>query len=602
MAQGAILTLLVAVAVLVTASPAQAHARVVRTEPASGATLAQAPTSVQLWFDEDVLAGYSSARIVDAGGHVVAQLRPRRTAGSSPTVALSLPALAGGSYGVVWRVLSADDAHTTSGALVFSVGAARPLLQLTPPVPSTPAGQDTALRWARLCLLSVLFGSLVVAGPVLAAAARRPPAPLALLRLARRRLLAVSAVAAPLAAIAGVAEQIRRSTSAGEGAWDLVLATRWGRVWLAQEAALVALALVATWLRTSRRALRAGAVAAGGLLGAVAALEALDSHAAALSTQRLAAMAAHALHTAAACTWLGALAALLVLLGARHPGNPLRPDVLRAVRGPFAVLAAGSTLVLMVTGLFEAGREVTMVEGLRSTSYGHLLLLKACLLAGLLALGLVNHRRLQRPALPRWGRTTVGAEAILGGAALLAVAALVGSVPPRSTSTAQPASAPPTLLGSAQDALVSLTASPGRPGLNAFTVEVSSTRRPAPAAVTDVRLALPGATVTLRELESGRWFGSGQLVDSPAQATVLVGRGDAQLAVSVPWRLNQAAPTIDRRPRHRLSPYTDALALLAALGLTGSAAAFAVRRRRAHTADRELAGLDPVPETVEVLG
>src|SRR5262249_56884878 len=78
-------------------------------------------------------------------------------------------------------------------------------------------------------------------------------------RLERRRLLAVAAGCAAAAATVGVAtlaEEGRRAAGAGAGrtlgqaVFDLLTGTRWGQLWLAREAALIALVAVILAIRS----------------------------------------------------------------------------------------------------------------------------------------------------------------------------------------------------------------------------------------------------------------------------------------------------------------------------------------------------------------
>src|SRR5262249_22627575 len=133
-------------------------------------------------------------------------------------------------------------------------------------------------------------------------------------------------------------------------------------------------------------ALRVLAVA---LVLAVAAIEALSSHSVALESARAAAVLAYSLHVLTALLWLGALPALVLVLFPRVPGLEPR-EVVRACRGPFSTLVVISVTVLVVTGLYGAGRQVPEPGQLLSTSYGRTLLLKTALLAAVGCLGLAN--------------------------------------------------------------------------------------------------------------------------------------------------------------------------------------------------------------------
>jgi hypothetical protein len=150
---------------------------------------------------------------------------------------------------------------------------------------------------------------------------------------------------------------------------------------------------------------------------------------------------------------------------------------------------------------------------------------------------------------------------------------------------------------SAGDLVVSLVVSPNQPGLNAFSILTTSTRRPDPAPVQDVVLQLDQAgapsTVTLRENVPGQFFGTGRLVStspagpSPVAITVEVRRGSGSTTLHLPWSVSPvppaAAPARQPPPPRRTAPYADALALVVlALGLLAAAVVTRRQRRQAH--------------------
>src|SRR4051794_36898141 len=117
-----LLVVSVLVAIALPAPTASAHSLLVRSEPASGTTLAESPGLAELWFSEDVTLSRSSARLVDGSGSVVPGTRPIMEAGNPRGLAIALPKLQAGTYGLVWQVMSAEDGHTASGTVVFGIG------------------------------------------------------------------------------------------------------------------------------------------------------------------------------------------------------------------------------------------------------------------------------------------------------------------------------------------------------------------------------------------------------------------------------------------------------------------------------------------------
>jgi hypothetical protein len=113
-----------------------------------------------------------------------------------------------------------------------------------------------------------------------------------------------------------------------------------GILWLAREAALIALVAVILGIRPrlgeppTRRS-TVWPVSAAALVLAVAWIEALGSHSVAVQSARAVAVAAYSLHVLTALLWLGALPALVLVLFPRVAGLPPR-ELVRACRGPFS--------------------------------------------------------------------------------------------------------------------------------------------------------------------------------------------------------------------------------------------------------------------------
>jgi copper transport protein len=537
--------LVVALVCLAPPRPAGAHALLVRSQPVNGSTVAAAPGLVRLWFSEEISTEVSTARLVDRSGATVGGTTVRAEA---ELVELHVPGLARGTYGVLWRVLAEDDGHTSSGTVVFSVGASN-----GPLVTSSSGGSatfDTARRWLWLCALAGVVGGLALVGLVLGRTSGTD--------VFRRRILAGVAGCAALGAIVGVLDaraEVSRLAPATFG--DLLASSRWGHLWLAREAALLVLVPVVVAFRARGR--RGPGLLAFGLAAVVVGAEALGSHAATAGPPRGIAIVSDATHILAACVWLGALPALIVLLRNR--------ELLRACRERFTMLVAGSVLVVVVTGLYNAGRQVDSVGDLTATSYGRLLLVKTALLAVVLALGLDSARRWHTGRTP--ARRIVAAEAAAGAALLIAVAVLVDTPPARggiSDAAGQSRSA------SVADLLVTVSAAPNLPGTNGVTVQVASSRRPPPAPVSAV--TVQGAR--LAPVGSGRFFGTVELSRYGAvPLTTVLQRGGERLTLTVPWRVVAAS-----RQGTRLAPYVDALAIALLAGATLAAAAFARARRR----------------------
>lgn len=103
------------------AVPASAHASLLRSSPADRSSVATAPKTVTLTFDENI-AMPSVIVVTDADGASVVR---GKTSVTDNTVSTRVSIAAAGSYTVVYRVVSADG-HPVSGRLSFTVGTGSP--------------------------------------------------------------------------------------------------------------------------------------------------------------------------------------------------------------------------------------------------------------------------------------------------------------------------------------------------------------------------------------------------------------------------------------------------------------------------------------------
>ncbi|MFI2431815.1 copper resistance CopC/CopD family protein [Streptomyces sp. NPDC018693] len=369
---GALLVLLL----LPGAGPASAHSALRDTDPADGSVVQSAPSAITLTFTESVGLLDDSFRVLDPGSHRVRTGEVQHADGRSDTARITLPAgLGDGTYTVAWRVVSADS-HPVSGAFTFSVGAPSATTATIDPGPTehplTAALHDTA-RYVAYLAAALLIGTAVFAAVCRPAPVRPLGAPLRIgwWALTGSTLLLLL---------------LRAPYETGEGplaafAPDALSRTLTGRPGLALLARLALLAVAAPLLvRAGRRQVPGRPMSVAGVAIAVglALTWAAAEHASA-GIQVPVAMTSSVLHLLAMASWLGGLAALLLLL------RRATPPIETVTR--FSRLAGISVTVLAVTGLYQSWRGLGSLTALTGTSYGRLLLAKLGAVALLLAAG-----------------------------------------------------------------------------------------------------------------------------------------------------------------------------------------------------------------------
>jgi copper transport protein len=444
-------------------------------------------------------------------------LRPRE--GDARTLELPLGDLAEGGYTVSWRVVSRIDGHATAGAFAFGVG-----VEPGQGLPAPPAGpQETETsplevgsRFPFLAGVVILLGGSVIA--------------LVALRGLPRGVVGLLWIGLALALLGLVGLAAAQSRSSGVSLTEL-LGTGVGRPLMWRAGGLVAAGAGLAVAAADRRRLVAGlALVALGALGTVVA-HVSAGHAAGAEGALLQ-RAGQTVHVLAVSVWVGGLAALLV--GIR--GDP-DGDRVRAVRR-FSAVALFALLVVAGTGTVRAVAEVGSFGALFDSAYGLGVLAKIGVLVGLVTLGAVNRYR----NVPRAGSSLAGLRRVGGveiGLAMVAVAstALITSlVPPAARVEAVPRTPdgpePVVVEGTdfARSVGVRLTAAPGNPGPNTFTLTVrdASSGEPVDAERVGLRFEpldrgdVEASSLELDRAAAGRYTGSGANVSLPGRWRIIV--------------------------------------------------------------------------------
>jgi copper transport protein len=523
-------------------APAGAHALRVSSTPDAGADLSTAPRSVTVTFGEPPDARLSRLRVLDSSGHDETSGPTTAVPGQPLALQVPLRPLGHGVYTVSWTTVSSVDGHLASGTFAFGVGVAPTGAASTARTTRTTADAPAALvgRWLLYAGLMVLVGGAVIALFCFVQPPRWSWPDLAWLAWSAAVVGAVT-IAFADAAAAHVATSELWSSS-----FRLQLEYRLGPLLLG------ALLLIVPPLRRPRRAL-----AVLGVAGLVAMWgDVRLSHAAAATRDAWLKSLEQWAHFAAAGTWIGGLVTLLLGLVALDPA-----DRGRAARR-FSNIALASVVVLVGSGVVRAIDEVGSWHALTSTTFGQAILVKAGLLALLIALGAWNRFRSVPKAgdAPRGLRRVGVVELGLVALVLVATAVLQGQAPPASVAAA---AGPPPVVVSGHDfadtVAVRLTVAPGTAGFNRFEALVTDpdTGKRLRASV-DLSFSLPAradlgtSTLALTRQPDGTYAASGAnlSIDGAWDVTALVQQATSgsQVDLHLTTRPTPQQVTVERSP------------------------------------------------------
>ncbi|MEP7059640.1 MAG: copper resistance protein CopC [Actinomycetota bacterium] len=534
----AVLGALLAGALWMGAGPALAHANLLTSYPKSGATLATAPARVTLTFSEPVDVGLSLVSVLDATGADTHAAAAAAVSGQPRELSVSLPPqLPDGVYTVNWRAVSAADGHITQAAFAFGIG--------TPPGASSSVPQPAA---PGVSVLAVIGKVLLYAGlSVLFAAAFVGLIAFGGVIPARRTVF----IAASSAALVGAVAMLFAQEHAVGVSLGTLLRSEVGKPYLWLLALVAGTAAASTWAETARSRLALFLVG-GGASGAMLA-RSIGGHASAAASRSWLQVGTQWLHFMSVGAWIGGLVLVALLVRSRREGVPPLSEVAR-----FSTIAFWSVLVLILTGSIRVVNELGGISALTRvfhSSYGITLTIKVGVAAVLIGLGGINRYR-SLPRLADGGhlfRRVIGAE-LVAALTLFGLTATLTSLPP-AAGTAGPGSTVPTRISAsgsdfATTTKVSLTATPGAPGLNTFTALVTDYDTGAPADATSVELqfqpkgsqVVGASTLALRHTEGTRWTASGTNISLAGSWSVTATVARSSATVEVPLTLTTRAP------------------------------------------------------------
>lgn len=465
---------MVMVAFLVTLAPtaAFAHGRLKRSEPASGAHLAETPRLLRLEFSETLELNFTSVRLLARDGREIT-LAPLAFAADSrrAVVAAVRGAMAAGTYTVVWQ-MAGDDGHPVRGRFEFVVAPGAMgtgVVTGDSAAAGIPAAMDSsmhhdpasmpestgfdansplyvALRWLQYAALTLAIGAASFRFLVLGLLRRDRQdvgeqssfALEAERRAARIGHAAVALLGATLLLRLGAQSYAMHGvTDVFDGSLIAAMLTHtmWGWGWLLQLAGVAIAGVGYHHARgDGRNVFSAGAdstrrgsdgwwtIAALGAL-VVAFSPALSGHAASAPRLRALAVLADGVHVLGASSWLGTLA--IVLLA----GLPVVSRQVAEARGPlarslihaFSPVALASAGVAATTGIFAAWLHVGTIPNLWGTRYGITLLVKLAVLGVVALTGFYNWRVVQ----PRLGTEAATVHLLRSARVEVAVAVVV---------------------------------------------------------------------------------------------------------------------------------------------------------------------------------
>lgn len=99
---------------------ALAHAFPQHSQPSVGATIAESPPIVKIWFNSYLEPLFNKLVVKNAAGQIVSQGKAKVDPKNRALLEVTLPPLSPGQYHVYWRVTS-KDGHPTEGDFTFTI-------------------------------------------------------------------------------------------------------------------------------------------------------------------------------------------------------------------------------------------------------------------------------------------------------------------------------------------------------------------------------------------------------------------------------------------------------------------------------------------------
>ena len=431
---GFVAALVCGAVVAVSAEVVEAHAGLKSSEPAASSVLEQAPKEIALNFGEAVEVSFGSIRLFDSNSQLIVLPTPKYGvldgAVDAKTVRVEIPELEPGSYLVVWRVASADS-HPVQGAFAFQIGTrGLDLADLGEEIlasSNTPASVRLMMglaRWLSFLGVMVLVGAMLLAIRVVGIS-----------RIDKIIFVAwmVALVGSVFVLLLQAPYALGQAMSVSEifGSVDDVLQTRLG-TWLAVRGAILMVFLLLIWRRDLHQKSIYRMLASLAGIGLFATFS-ISGHPGMREFSVLS-IGTDIVHFLCVSAWMGGLVTL-VLLGREWQGKSPR------VISWFSFTATISMPIMVATGVAQAWRMMEGFQNIFSTTYGIVLSVKVLLVVVAIAAGtrarqLFKSKKVEQQDLKeiKFSKTIVVESMV--GIVVLAVTAVLVSVPPLSVSGA----------------------------------------------------------------------------------------------------------------------------------------------------------------------
>ena len=409
-----------------------AHAGLKSSEPAASSVLEQAPKEIVLNFGEVVEVSFGSIRMFDSKSQLIVLPTPKYGAVDAKTVRVEIPELEPGSYLVVWRVVSADS-HPVQGAFAFQIGTRGiDLADLGEEIlasSNAPAPVRLMMglaRWLSFLGVMVLVGALLLSTRVVGFS-----------RIGKIIFASwmVALVGSALVLLLQAPYALGQEMSVSEifSAVDDVLQTRLG-TWLVVRGAILLVFLLLIWRRDRHQKSIYRMVASLAGIGMFATFS-ISGHPGMREFSVLS-IGTDIVHFLCVSAWMGGLVTL-VLLGRKWQSESPR------VIAWFSFTASISMPIMVATGVAQAWRMMEGFQNIISTTYGVVLSVKVLLVVVAIAAGtrarqLFKSKKVEQQDLKeiKFSKTIITESMI--GIVVLAVTAVLVSVPPLSVSGAAP--------------------------------------------------------------------------------------------------------------------------------------------------------------------